>query len=151
MAESLLRQRLTDAMKNAMREKLKDRLEIIRLIQAAIKQREIDERIDITDEIVLQVLDKMAKQRRESIAQFKAANRQDLVDKEEAQLVVIQEFMPKQLDEAEITDLINAAIAQTGANGMQDMGKVMGVLKPKLQGKADMSKVSAVIKSRLVG
>lgn len=151
MAESELRQRLTEAMKTAMREKQKDRLEVIRLINAAIKQREVDERIEITDDIVLQVLDKMAKQRRESISQFKDANRQDLVDKEEAQLITIQEFMPKQLDDAEIAQLIDSAVSETGACGMKDMGKVMGVLKPKLQGRADMSKVSAIIKSRLAG
>ncbi len=148
MSENLKTQ-IQNAMKDAMRAKDKPRLGVIRLIMAAIKQREVDERIELTDEDVLLAMDKMLKQRRESIAQFTAAGRNELADIEIAEIKTIQGFMPEPLAEAEILALLQAAIAQTGASGMKDMGKVMAILKPKLQGRADMSEVSRLIKSQL--
>ncbi len=148
MSENLKTQ-IQNAMKDAMRAKDKPRLGVIRLIMAAIKQREVDERIELTDEDVLLVMDKMLKQRRESIAQFTAAGRNELADIEIAEIKTIQGFMPEPLAEAEILALLQAAIAQSGASGMKDMGKVMAILKPKLQGRADMSEVSRLIKSQL--
>jgi uncharacterized protein YqeY len=132
-----------------MRARDKQRLATIRLITAAIKQREVDERIELDDTQVLVVLDKMCKQRRESISQFEQAGRDDLAAQEKAELELIQQYLPEQLTEAEIHELIDAAIQETGAASMKDMGKVMGQLKPKLQGRADMGAVSALIKARL--
>lgn len=144
-----LKDRIQQDMKDSLRGGNKSRLAVIRLILAAIKQREVDERIELDDAQVTAVLDKMTKQRRESISQFEKANRTDLVDQEAAELQIIQEFLPEQLGEAEINALIDAAMEQTGASSIKDMGKVMGQLKPKLQGRADMAAVSALIKARL--
>ncbi|MBT8149041.1 MAG: GatB/YqeY domain-containing protein [Pseudomonadales bacterium] len=140
---------IEQAMKDAMRAKDKPRLGTIRLILSEIKRVEVDERIDIDDAAVLGLLDKMLKQRRDSIAQFEKAGRADLVEIEVAEVDVIQSFLPAQLSPAEIEQLIDAAIANSGAQGMQDMGKVMGLLKPQLQGRADVGKVSGAIKKRL--
>lgn len=144
-----LKDRIQQDVKDAMRAKDKPRLATIRLITAAIKQREVDERIELDDEQVLVVLDKMVKQRRESIAQFEKAGRDDLIAQEASELELIQEYLPEQLGEDEINSLIEAAMEQTGASSIKDMGKVMGQLKPKLQGRADMGAVSALIKARL--
>ena len=144
-----IKARITEDMKAAMRAKDKPRLATIRLIQAAIKQREVDERISLDDSQVLAVLDKMVKQRRESIKQYEAAARQDLIDQEAFELELIQEYLPAQLGEAEIDALIEEAVATTGAAEMKDMGKLMGALKPKLQGRADMGMVSAKVKAKL--
>lgn len=146
---SPLKSTITDAMKTAMKGGDKARLATIRLIMAAIKQVEVDERKDLTDADLLAILDKMAKQRRESISQYKEAGRDDLVAQEESELLVIQDFLPQPLTEDEIAELIKEAVASTGAQDMKDMGKVMGVLKPKLQGRADMGKVSGQIKALL--
>lgn len=146
---SPLKSTITDAMKIAMKGGDKARLATIRLVMAAIKQVEVDERKDLTDADLLAILDKMAKQRRESISQYKEAGRDDLVVQEESELLVIQDFLPQPLSEDEIADLIKEAVASTGAQSMQDMGKVMGLLKPKLQGRADMGKVSGQIKALL--
>ncbi len=140
---------INDAMKDAMRARDKQRLGTIRLIQAEFKRIEVDERIEIDDTRALAVLDKMVKQRRDSIKQYEDAGRQELADVELAEIDVIQEFLPKQLSEDEIAELVDKAIADTGAKGMQDMGKLMGVLKPQLQGRADMGKVSGLVKSKL--
>jgi hypothetical protein len=140
---------INDAMKDAMRAREKQRLGTIRLIQAEFKRIEVDERIEIDDTRALAVLDKMVKQRRDSIKQYEDAGRQELADVELAEIDVIQEFLPKQLSEDEIAELVDKAIADTGAKGMQDMGKLMGVLKPQLQGRADMGKVSGLVKSKL--
>lgn len=148
MSESL-KQRIEADMKTAMREKDKDRLGAIRLILAAIKQREVDERITLDDTQVLAILDKMVKQRRDSIEQFRAAGREELAAKEEGELAVIQGYMPAALSEGELDALIDEAVATSGAKGMQEMGKVMGLLKAKVQGRADMGAVSAKIKARL--
>lgn len=144
-----LKTRITDDMKNAMREKATDRLATIRLLTAAMKQREVDERIELTDTDIVAIIEKMLKQRRDSIQQFEAAARHDLADKEKAEMVVLSAYMPEQLTEDEILAHIDAAIASTGASGPQGMGKLMAELKPKLAGRADMSKVSGLIKSRL--
>ena len=144
-----LKAQLKDAQKAAMRAKDKERLAVIRSMLAELKRIEVDERIELDDARILAVLDKMLKQRRDSISQFEAADRHDLADQEKYEMGVIQEFLPAQLTEAEIAELIDAAIAATGATGMQDMGKLMGQLKPQLQGRADMGKVSGQIKSRL--
>lgn len=151
MSAGSIKQRLDDATKAAMRAQEKQRLGVIRLIQAAFKQREVDERIAITDEIALQILDKMVKQRRESIKQFEAANRNDLVVVEQYELVILQEFMPAALGADEIQKLIAAAVQESGAKTAKDMGLVMGILKPQLQGRADMSEVSGLIKAMLAG
>lgn len=148
MSDSL-KQRIDADMKAAMRAKDRERLGTVRLILAAIKQREVDERTTLDDTQVLAVLDKMAKQRRDSIAQYEGAGRQDLADKERHELEIIQDYMPQPLSAAEIAALIDAAVASSGAGGMQDMGKVMGVLKPQVQGRADMGAVSAAVKARL--
>lgn len=129
----------------------KARLGVIRLIHAAIKQREVDERSELDDTQVLAVLDKMLKQRRDSVAQYTEAGREDLADKERFEIQVCQDYMPAALSAEEIDALISSAIADTGAAGMQDMGKVMGVLKPKLQGRADMAAVSGAVKAKLAG
>lgn len=144
-----LKQQITEDMKTAMRAKDTARLGAIRLLLAAMKQREVDERIELTDADVVAIIEKMLKQRRDSITQYKAANRQDLVDVEEFEVTVLQAYMPQQLSEAEIVSAIAEAIAATGAAGPQDMGKVMGVVKPKLAGRADMGKVSGLIKAQL--
>jgi len=132
-----------------MRAKEADRLGTLRLITAAIKQKEVDERIELSDAAVLAVLEKMIKQRKDSIAQFQAGGRQDLVDKEQAELTILSAYMPAQLSEADVSAAVLAAIAQVGAAGPQDMGKVMAVLKPQLAGKADMGLVSRLLKSKL--
>ncbi|ADE12671.1 GatB/YqeY domain-containing protein [Sideroxydans lithotrophicus] len=144
-----LKQQINEDMKTAMRAKETARLGAIRLLLAAMKQREVDERIELTDADVVSIIEKMLKQRRDSISQYKAANRQDLVDVEEFEVSVLQTYMPQQLSEAEIVAAIAEAIAATGAVGPQDMGKVMGVVKPKLAGRADMGKVSGLIKAQL--
>lgn len=136
-------------MKSAMKNGDKERLATIRLILAAVKQVEVDTREDVDDQSMLAILDKMAKQRRESISQFEQAGREDLVAKETQELNIITEFLPKALSEEEISELINQAMQDTAASSMKDMGKVMGILKPQIQGRADMGKVSQLIKSRL--
>ncbi|MBU0621330.1 MAG: GatB/YqeY domain-containing protein [Gammaproteobacteria bacterium] len=144
-----LKQQITEDMKNAMRAKETARLGAIRLLLAAMKQREVDERIELNDADIVAIIEKMLKQRRDSITQYKAANRQDLVDVEEFEVTVLQGYMPQQLSEDEIKAVIAEVIAATGAAGPQDMGKVMGAIKPKLAGKADMGKVSGLIKAQL--
>lgn len=144
-----LKDRIQQDVKDAMRAKEKQRLATIRLITAAIKQREVDERIELDDEQVLVVLDKMCKQRRESISQFEKAGRDDLIAREASELEIIQGYLPEQLGEDEIAAMIDTVMADTGASSIKDMGKVMGQLKPKLQGRADMAAVSALIKSKL--
>ena len=146
-----LKQRLTDDMKAAMKGGDKDSLGVIRLINAAIKQKEVDERIELDDAAVLAVLDKMVKQRKDSVTQYEGAGREDLASVERAEIVVIERYLPAKLDEASILAAIDAAIARTGAAGAADMGKLMGVLKPQLAGQADMGQVSALVKRRLVG
>ena len=146
-----LKERITEDMKAAMRSGEKERLGLIRMITSAIKQREVDERIMLDDIQVLSVLDKMIKQRKESLVQFQAGNRQDLVDKEAAEITLLQGYLPSQLSEAEIDDLIKEAVAATGAASIKDMGKVMGLIKAKAQGRADMGAVGAKIKARLSG
>jgi uncharacterized protein YqeY len=146
-----LKERITDDMKAAMRSGEKERLGLIRMITAAIKQREVDERITLDDTQVLSVLEKMIKQRKESLVQFQAGNRQDLVDKEAAEITLLQGYLPSQLSAAEIDALISDAIAATGAASVKDMGKVMGLIKGKAQGRADMAAVGAKIKARLSG
>jgi len=144
-----LKDRITQDVKDAMRAREKPRLATLRLITAAIKQREVDERIELDDTQVTLVLDKMVKQRRESIVQFEKAGRDDLIVIENNELEIIIPYLPEQLGEDEINTLIDAALEQTGASSIKDMGKVMGQLKPQLQGKADMGAVSALIKARL--
>lgn len=146
-----LKQRLTDDMKTAMKAGDKDTLGVIRLINAAIKQKEVDERIELDDTQVLAVLDKMVKQRRDSVDQFEKASREDLAAIERAEIVVIERYLPAKMDQAQIDATIDAAIAQTGASGPADMGKLMGVLKPQLAGQADMGLVSARVKAKLAG
>ena len=148
MAEAL-KDRLNEDVKNAMRGRDKLRLGTLRLIMAGIKQREVDERISLDDAGVVAVLDKMAKQRRESIEQYTKANRQDLVDQESFELGIIQGYMPAQLGQAELDALIAKAIADSGAAGIKDMGKVMASLRPQVLGRADMSALSARVKQRL--
>jgi len=148
---SVLKERLQADMKAAMKAGEKERLGVIRLIMAGIKQREVDERIQLDDAQVLAVLDKMVKQRRESITQFQSAGRDDLVAAEQTELSIIQEYLPQALSEEEVESLIKDALAESGASGIGDMGKVMAVLKPKLQGRADMSMVSLRVKSLLSG
>ena len=146
-----LKQRLTDDMKAAMKSGDKGSLGVIRLVNAAIKQREVDERLELDDAAVLAVLDKMVKQRKDSVTQFEAASREDLAAIERAEIVVIERYLPAKLDQASILAAIDAAIAQTGAASPADMGKLMGVLKPLLAGQADMGQVSALVKQRLAG
>ena len=148
MSETLKSQLQAD-MKSSMKSGDKSRLGVIRLMLSAIKQVEVDERIELDDNRITAVLDKMAKQRRESIAQFDKAGRDDLSEIEQSELEIIQEFLPAALSEAEINDLVEQSIAATGAASIKDMGKVMGMLKPQLQGRADMGQVSQQIKSRL--
>ena len=144
-----LKEQITADMKSAMKNGDKGRLATIRLILAAVKQVEVDTREDVDDQSMLAILDKMAKQRRESISQFEQAEREDLVAKETQELNIITEFLPKALSEEEISELIDQAMQDTAASSMKDMGKVMGILKPQIQGRADMGKVSQLIKSRL--
>ena len=146
-----LKDRITEDMKTAMRAGDKHRLSAIRLILSAVKQREVDERIVLDDTQVLAVLDKMLKQRRESIAQFQSGGREDLAAKEAAEIAVLQTYLPAQLTDSELDALIADALAATGAASLKDMGKVMGILKSKVQGRADMGAVSARIKARLGG
>ncbi len=147
--DSTLTQRLSDDMKSAMRSKDAQRLGVIRLIRAAIKQREIDERIELDDGQVLAILDKMNKQRRDSIEQYTKGNRPDLADVERAEIKVIKDYLPPALSETELETMINDAIATSGASSAKDMGKVIGLLKGKLQGRADMGTVSGQIKAKL--
>ena len=146
---SELKKRITDDMKSAMRSKEKQRLLTIRSILAAIKQREVDERIELDDTAVLAIIDKMCKQRRESISQFEKAERNDLVEQEEVELVILKEYLPEPLSDEEIQTLIAEAMSETGASSVKEMGKVMAYIKPKAQGRADMGKVSGMIKSQL--
>ncbi|MDB5835434.1 MAG: glutamyl-tRNA amidotransferase [Caballeronia sp.] len=144
-----LKDQITDDMKTAMRARETERLGTIRLLLAAIKQREVDERVTLDDAAITGVIDKMIKQRKDSISQFQTAGRDDLVAKEQAELVVLAAYMPEQLSDEAINAEIQAAVAATGAAGPQDMGKVMGVLKPKLAGRADMTAVSGLVKAAL--
>ena len=144
-----LLEELKDAQKDAMRAKDKLRLGTIRMALAAVKQREIDERIELNDTDVLQIITKMVKQRKDASQQFRDAGRGDLADNEDAEIVILQDFLPQALDTDEINAMIAEAIAQTGASGMADMGKVMGVLRPKMQGRADLGQVSGLIKAQL--
>lgn len=146
-----LKERITEDMKTAMRSGEKDRLAVIRLLQAAIKQREVDERITLDDAQVTAVLEKMIKQRKESVVAFQQGGRADLVAKENAEIAVLQPYLPAQLSEAELDALIAEAISSTGAASIKDMGKVMGVVKSKAAGKADMGAVGARIKAKLGG
>jgi uncharacterized protein len=144
-----LKARITEDMKAAMRAGEKDRLSCIRMLQAGIQQREVDERIELDDAQVLAVIDKMIKQRKESVAQFQAGNRADLVAKESAEITVLSAYLPAQLGEPELDAMVREAIAQAGAASMKDMGKVMALLKPRVQGRTDMGALSARIKSAL--
>ena len=144
-----LKEQITEDMKAAMRAKDSGRLATIRLLTAAIKQKEVDERIDVSDEQVLAIIEKMIKQRKDSISQFEAGGRQDLADIEKAELAILSTYMPAALSDTEVQAEVVAAVAAVGATGPQDMGKVMGVLKPKLAGRADMTAVSAMVKAAL--
>ncbi|TWG89219.1 hypothetical protein L602_000100001090 [Cupriavidus gilardii J11] len=146
-----LKQRINDDMKAAMRARESERLGTIRLLLAAIKQREVDERIELDDTAVLAVIEKLIKQRKDSISQFEQAGRTDLVDKESAELAVLQVYMPAALSDAEVAAEVAKAVSESGAAGPQDMGKVMALLKPRLAGRADMSAVSAQVKAALTG
>ena len=145
----MLKAQIIDDMKAAMKGGEKARLGVIRLITAAIKQREVDERIELDDEQVLVVLDKMVKQRRDSIKQYTDAGREDLAAIEEAEVEIIQTYLPAALSEDEIAAIVEAAIAQTGASSMADMGKVIGIVKPQVQGRGDMGAVSGIVKQKL--
>jgi uncharacterized protein YqeY len=144
-----LKEQITEDMKNAMRAKDTGRLGTIRLLLAAMKQKEVDERIELDDAAVIAIVEKLIKQRKDSISQFQAANRDDLVAIENAELVVLQAYMPAQMSEAEVAAVVAKVVAEVGASGPQDMGKVMGVVKPQLAGKADMGVVSAQVKAAL--
>lgn len=144
-----LRTQINEDMKTAMRAKEAHRLSAIRLLLAAIKQREVDERKELDDKEIVGVVEKMIKQRRESISQYEKASRADLVEAEKFELEVLQAYMPQQLSDAEIEAAVSAALAESGAQGMRDMGKVMAILKPQLSGRADMSAVSSMVKARL--
>ncbi len=146
-----LKQRLTDDMKAAMKAGEKERLGTIRLMNAAIKQKEVDERIEVDDTQVLAILEKMMKQRKDSVSQYEGAGREDLAVIERAEMAIIEQYLPAKLGEAEVLAVIDAVIAETGASGPADMGKVMGAVKPKLAGQADMGEVSKLIKQRLAG
>lgn len=146
---SALKERIMQVMKDTMRQRDKERLAVIRLIQADLKRVEVDERVELDDDRILVILDKMLKQRRDSIAQFESAGRQELADKEAYEISVIQEFLPQQLSEEELTALIDEVIAASGAESVRDMGKVMGALKPKIQGRADVGQASQLVKARL--
>ncbi|KKA45247.1 GatB/YqeY domain-containing protein [Salinivibrio sp. KP-1] len=144
-----LLKRLKDAQKTAMKQKDKARLGTLRLVMAAIKQQEVDTRQSLSDDEILAVLTKNVKQRRDSVAQYQAAGRDDLAETELAEIAVIEEFLPQPLSDDEVDALVKAAVEQSGASSMQDMGKVMGVLKPQVQGRADMGKVSQRVKAHL--
>ena len=144
-----LRQRIQDDMKSALKAGDKQRLGTLRLIHAAVQQREVDERVLLTDQQVLETLDKMVKQRRESIVQYEQGSRDDLAEQERFEIGVIQHYLPEPLSDAEIDALVDGAIAETGAAGIRDMGKVMAIVKPAVQGRADVGAVSAKVKSRL--
>lgn len=144
-----LKAQISEDMKSAMRAKETERLGTIRLLQAAIKQREVDERVELTDADVISVIEKMLKQRRDSIAAYEKANRDDLAEVEKAEVTVLQVYLPKQLTEDEIKAILEKAVTDTGASSMKDMGKVMGIVKPQVAGKADMGKISGLIKARL--
>jgi hypothetical protein len=146
-----LKLRITDDMKAAMRAKETARLGTIRLLLAAVKQKEVDERTELDDAAVSSIVEKLIKQRKDSISQFQAAGRADLVAAEQAELVVLKAYLPEQLSASEVEAMVDAAIAETGASSARDMGKVMGLLKPRLAGRADMGQVSALIKARLAG
>ena len=147
----MLRDDLKQAQIAAMKAGEKDRLGVIRLINAAIKQKEVDERIQLDDAQVVAVLDKMVKQRRDSVSQYDAAGREDLAGVERTEIAIIEHYLPARMSEAEIVDVVDGAIRDSGATGPGDMGKLMGVLKPRLAGKADMGEVSAIVKRRLAG
>lgn len=147
---SELKAQITTAMKEAMRAKDKDRLGTIRMVQSAIKQVEVDERIELDDQRVLAILDKLVKQRKDSATQYREAERPELAEQEEKEIEILQDFLPQPLTDEEIDSMIAAAIAEVDAEGMQAMGKVMGILKPQLQGRADMGAVSGKVKSKLV-
>jgi uncharacterized protein YqeY len=144
-----LKAKITEDMKSAMRAKDAPRLSAIRLLLAAMKQREVDERIELADADILTIIEKMLKQRRDSVTQYEAGGRQDLADVEKFEIEVLSGYMPQQLAEAEIAGEVAAAVAAAGAKGMQDMGKVMAILKPRLAGRADMAKVSSLVKAKL--
>ena len=146
-----LKNKITEDMKTAMRAKDTARLGTVRLLLAAMKQKEVDERVVLSDADVLAIIDKMVKQRRESIAQFEKAGRTDLADGEKAEIVVLSTYLPQQLSEAEVGQASAAAIAESGASGAKDMGKVMGLLKSRLAGRTDMGKVSGLVKAKLLG
>ena len=146
-----LKERITEDMKASMRAKDAARLGAIRFLQAAIKQKEVDERVEVDDAAILAIIDKLIKQRRDSIAQFEAAGRRDLVDKEQAELALLQGYLPQQLTDVELEAAVDAALAESGAAGAAAMGKVMAVLKPRIAGRADIGKASALVKKKLVG
>jgi uncharacterized protein YqeY len=146
-----LKERITEDMKAAMRAKDGARLGAIRFLQAAIKQKEVDERVTADEAAILAIIEKLIKQRKDSIQQFQQAARNDLVEKEQAELTLLQGYLPQQMSEGELNAAITAAIAESGASGPQAMGKVMAVLKPKIAGRADMGKASALVKARLAG
>ncbi len=149
MTEITLTSRIKDDMKSAMRAKEKERLGTIRMLLAAIKQREIDERIILDDSQVMSVIEKMVKQRRDSIKQYMAAERSDLADIEQTELELLQTYLPAQMTDSEMDTLVTLAITESGAAGPQDIGKLMGVLKPQAQGRADMGKISQLVKAKL--
>lgn len=144
-----LKERITEDMKAAMRAKDSQRLSAVRLLLAAMKQKEVDERVELSDADVLSIIDKMVKQRRESIAQYEKAARADLAAQEQFEIGVLSAYLPQQMTEAEVESAVAAAIAESGAASVKDMGKAMALLKPRLAGKADMGKVSALLKSKL--
>ncbi|MDB5822079.1 MAG: hypothetical protein JWR21_783 [Herminiimonas sp.] len=144
-----LKQQITEDMKNAMRARETARLGTIRLLTAAIKQKEVDERIELDDKQVLAIIEKMIKQRKDSISQFEAGGRQDLADIEKAEMVILSAYMPSALSDAEVQAAVAAAVTESGATGPQDMGKVMAIVKPRLAGRADMTAVSALVKAAL--
>lgn len=144
-----LKQRVTDDMKAAMRARDAARLSAVRLLLAAMKQKEVDERVELSDADVLGIIEKMLKQRRESIAQYEKAARQDLADQEKFEIGVLSAYLPQQMSEAEVAQAVAAAVAESGAGGVKDMGKVMALLKPRLAGRADMGKVSGLVKAKL--
>ncbi len=146
---SSLKDRINDDVKTAMRNKDKDRLVTLRMITAAIKQKEVDERIELDDTRILAILDKMIRQHRDSISQYESAGRHDLVEKEKSELTIVQFYMPEQLGEDELKKLIQSAIQSTGATTVKDMGKVMGIIRPQVQGRADMAKTGELVKALL--
>ena len=144
-----LREKINADMKAAMKAREPEKLGAIRLLTAALKQKEVDERIELTDDLILAIIEKMLKQRKDSIAQFTAGNRLDLVAKEEFEVGVLAAYMPQQLSDAEVMEILNHVIAETGATSAKDMGKVMNALRPKMAGRADMGKLSGMVKARL--